>query len=137
MASLNKVMLIGNLTRDPETRVLAGGGSMTRFSLALNRTWKDKAGEKQEEVTFVNCVAFEKRAETLAQYCKKGHRLFVEGRLSVRAVTNEAGEKRTFTDINVSDFQFLTAKGDGSGKTAAHDEDAPNDYDDDGNPIPF
>lgn len=109
MASLNKVMLIGALTRDPEMRFLANGDAMCRLGLAVNRVWTDKQGRRQEEASFFNLVAFGKRAEILSKYCKKGHRLFVDGRLNARTVTNDKGETRTFHDVQVEGFQFLTA----------------------------
>ena len=118
MASLNKIMLIGNLTRDPELRYLASGKAMTRMGLAVNRTWTDKDGKRQEEASFFNLVAFDKRAETLAKYSKKGDRLFVEGRLDARTVTNDKGETHTYHDININEFQFLNSKRDGESKPA-------------------
>lgn len=111
MASLNKVMLIGNLTRDPEVRFTATGKAMATFGMAVNRTWLDHDGRKHEEASFFNLVAYEKRAEVIGKYCKKGNRLFVEGRLEARTVTNEKGETRTFHNIVVNEFQFLTPKG--------------------------
>lgn len=122
MADMNKVMLIGNLTRDPELRFLASGQAMAKLGLAVNRRWKDKDGREQKEVTFFNLVAFEKQAETLAKFCKRGHRLFIDGRLTARTVTNDKGETRTFHDIRIDDFQFLTpsAKA-GSGESTETD----------------
>ena len=103
----SKVMLIGNLTRDPELRILASGQAMTRLGIAVSRKFRDKDGVLREEATFLNLVAFEKRAETLARYAKKGSRLFVDGRLTARTVQNDRGESRTFHDIVVEGFQFL------------------------------
>lgn len=108
MASFNKVMLVGNLTRDPETRMLASGQQMARMGIAVNRRYKDKEGKRHEEASFFNMVAFEKRAETLSRYARKGSLLFVDGRLDARTVQNDRGESRTFHDIVIEDFQFLS-----------------------------
>lgn len=105
--SFSKVMMVGNLTRDPEIRVLASGQQMCRLGIAVNRVFRDKDGNKREEASFFNLVAFEKRAETLAKYAKKGCRIFVDGRLTARTVQNDRGESRTFHDIVVEGFQFL------------------------------
>ena len=121
MASLNRVMLIGNLTRDPEIRYLANGQPMARIGLAVSRSWKTKDGKTQESVSFFNLVAFEKRAEILAKHTRKGHRLFVEGELQARTVTNDKGEQRTFHDIRVNGFQFLT---NANGQKSAADAEA-------------
>lgn len=115
MASLNKIMLIGNLTRDPELRYLPGGAPCAKVGIAVTRTWSDSKGDRQEEVSSFNVTAFDKRAELLAKYAKKGNRMFIEGRLSARTVTNDKGETRTFHDIILGDFQFLsTASADGA-----------------------
>jgi single-strand DNA-binding protein len=102
-------MLVGNLTRDPELRTLASGQLMVRLGIAVNRKYRDKDGALREEASFFNLVAFEKRAETLGRYAKKGARIFVDGRLQARTVQNDRGESRTFHDIVVEGFQFLDA----------------------------
>ena len=112
--NFSKVMLIGVLTCDPETRTLATDRAMTRLGIAVTRKFKDSRGHVQEETTFLNVVAYGKSAETLARYGKKGTRLFVDGRLSARTVQNDRGESRTFHDIVVEGFQFLDG-----GKTSA------------------
>ena len=81
---LNKVLLYGNLTRDPELKALPGGSQVANFGLATNRTFKDKSGAKQETTEFHNVVAFGRTAEVIAQYCQKGRPLYIEGRLPVR-----------------------------------------------------
>ena len=81
MANLNKIMVIGNITRDIEVKYIPSGAAVCQFSVAVNRTWNNKAGEKQEETTFLDVEAWEKQAEVIAQYCKKGSSIYVEGRL--------------------------------------------------------
>ncbi len=83
MASFNKVILIGNLTRDPELRYTPKGMAIAKIGLAINRTWKNEAGETKEEVTFVDVDAFGRQAEIIAQYLKKGSPFMVEGRLKL------------------------------------------------------
>ena len=102
---VNKAMIIGNLTRDPEMRALPNGTKVTSFSLATNRTWKDANGAKQEASDFHNIVAFAKPAELIALYCKKGSSLFVEGRMQTRS-WEQNGEKKYRTEIVVENFQF-------------------------------
>jgi single-strand DNA-binding protein len=115
MANLNKVMLIGNLTRDPELRVTPKGTSVAQFSLAVNRKWRDEAGRDMEEVTYVDLEAWGKAGETIAKYCTKGRPLFVEGRLRLDQWEDKTTkEKRSRMKIVVENFQFL-----GSGRDAA------------------
>jgi single-strand DNA-binding protein len=102
---LNKVMIIGNLTRDPELKSLPSGVKVTSFSLATNRSWKDQNGAKQEATEFHNAVAFAKPAELIAQYCKKGSSLYIDGRLQTRSWGKD-GEKKYRTEIVVENFQF-------------------------------
>ena len=83
MANLNKVMLIGNLTRDPEMKVLPNGGAITEYGLAINRSWTDPVGNKKEEATFVDVVMFGKVAEIAGKWLKKGKAVYVEGRLKL------------------------------------------------------
>lgn len=103
---LNKTNLIGNLTKKPELKTLPSGGSVSSFSLATNRTWKDKnSGEKKSEVEFHNCVAFGKTAELIAQYCDKGSQLYLEGRLRTRSWEKD-GIKKYTTEIIIETMQF-------------------------------
>ena len=111
---LNKVFIFGNLTRDPELRSLPSGNAVVNFSLATNRVWKDKDGNKQENTEFHNIVIFGRQAETAAQYLKKGSSLLVEGRLQTRSWDDNAGAKRYRTEIIVDRFQFGPRAG-GSG----------------------
>ncbi len=103
---LNKAMLYGNLTRDPELKALPSGIKVTTFSLATNRAYKDKDGRKQESVEYHNLVAFGKQAELIAQYLKKGRSVFVEGRIQTRSWDGQDGKKNYRTEIVVDNFQF-------------------------------
>jgi single-strand DNA-binding protein len=120
VANLNKVMLIGNLTRDPEMTFTGNQTAVCNFGIAINRTWTAQDGTKKEEVTFVDCVAFAKGAETLAKYVKKGSPLFVEGRLKLDQWDDKAtGVKRSKLNVIVEGFQFLASAPSGTG-TKAH-----------------
>jgi len=107
---LNKVLLIGNLTRDPELKSLPSGVQVTNFSLATNRVWKDKDGQKQEDVEFHNVVVFGRQAETSAQYLRKGASVLVEGRLQTRSWESE-GQKKYRTEIIADRVQFGSTRG--------------------------
>lgn len=104
--NINKVTLIGNITRDTELKALPSGIKMISFGLATNRTWKDKEGNKQESAEFHNIVAFGKQAEVINQYCSKGDQLFIEGRLQTRSWEKEDGTKSYMTEIVLENFQF-------------------------------
>jgi single-strand DNA-binding protein len=112
---LNKVLLYGNLTRDPELRALPSGQQVANFSLATNRTYTDKEGRKQEMVEYHNVVAFGRQAELIGQYMKKGRPLFVEGRLQTRSWEAE-GKKNYRTEIVIDNFQFGAAAGGAGGE---------------------
>ena len=108
MANLNKVMLIGNLTRDPELRVTPKGTAICQFSLAVNRKFKDESGGEREEVTYVDIEAWSKQGETIAKYCTKGRPLFVEGRLRLDQWEDKnTKEKRSRMKVVLENFQFL------------------------------
>ncbi len=108
MASFNKVILVGNLTRDPELRYTPKGMAIAKIGLAVNRVWRNEAGESKEEVTFVDVDAFGRQAETLAQYMKKGSPLLVEGRLKLDQWDDkQTGQKRSKLGVVVEGFQFL------------------------------
>jgi len=102
--SLNKVMLIGNLGRDPELRATPSGAQVSSFTMATNRKWKDKSGEPQEETQWHNIVAWGPSAEFLATYLKKGSRLYVEGRLTHRTWEDQSGQKRYTSEVVVENF---------------------------------
>ena len=108
MPSFNKTILVGNLTRDPETRYTPKGTAICQIGLAINRSWKTESGEKKEDVVFIDCKAFGKSAETLAQYTRKGRPLLIEGRLDVEEWEDKTSkEKRRKTVVIVESFQFL------------------------------
>lgn len=113
----NKVILMGNLTRDPETRTTPNGQSVTSFSLAVNRTWRNANGENQESVSYIDCVAWGKAGEIIAQYVSKGRALLVSGRLDQRSWDDkESGQKRSKVEVIVEDFNFVGGQGgDGGG----------------------
>ncbi len=104
--NLNKVFIIGNLTRDPELRSLPSGQSVTSFGVATNRTWKNQQGEKKEDTQFHNIVVFGKQADTVAQYLKKGSQAMIEGRIQTRNWEAQDGSKRNKTEIVAERVQF-------------------------------
>lgn len=103
---LNKAMIIGNLTRDPEMRALPSGNKVCSFSLATNRVWKDKNGAKQESVDYHNIVVFGRQAEIVAQYLRKGASTLVEGRIQTRSWDDKDGSKKYRTEIVADTIQF-------------------------------
>lgn len=103
---LNKAFIIGNLTRDPELRSLPSGIQVATFSVATNRTWKDKNGAKQEAADFHNVVVFGRQAETVSQYLRKGSSVLVEGRMQTRSWDAASGEKKYRTEIVADRVQF-------------------------------
>ena len=105
--NINKVLLYGNLTRDPEEKALPSGIKVTNFALATNRTYKDKDGNKKDTTEFHNLVAFGKTTELIAQYMKKGRPMFAEGRLQTRSWDDKATNTKKYrTEIIVENFQF-------------------------------
>src|SRR4051812_21815325 len=116
MPSLNKVLLMGNLTRDPELRVTPKGTPICQFSLAINRSFKLESGEKREEVTYVDVEAWGKQGETIAKYVTNGRPLYVEGRLRLDQWEDKnTKEKRSRMKIVLEQFEFLGTKGDAPG----------------------
>jgi len=107
MASLNKVFLMGNLTRDPQLSYLPSQTPVVDFGLAVNRRWTDKDGQLKESVCFVDCRAFGKQAENINKYLTKGRPLFVEGRLEFDQWTGADGVKRSKHRVTVESFQFI------------------------------
>lgn len=105
--SLNRVQLIGNLTRDPELRYTPNGTAVCTFGLATNRAWKTESGEKHEEADFHRIVAWNKLAEICSQFLTKGRKTYVEGRLSTRNWTAQDGTQKTTTEIVISDMILL------------------------------
>lgn len=110
--SLNRVQLIGNLTRDPEMRQIPGGQVVATFGVATNLTWTDQSGQKQSKVEFHNIVAWRRLAEICGQYLKKGSKIYVEGRLQTRDWEAEDGTKRYRTEIVADNMIMLDRKGD-------------------------
>ena len=110
MASFNKVILAGNLTRDPELRYTPKGVAICKFGLAINRTWTSESGEKKEEVTFVDIDSFGRQAEVVAQYMKKGQPFLVEGRLKLDQWDDkQTGQKRSRLGVVLEGFSFLSS----------------------------
>lgn len=106
MANLNKVFLIGNLTKDPEIKYAGSGTAITNFAIATNRNWTSAEGEKKEEVCFVNITAFAKRAEVVADFFKKGDSIFIEGHLKFEQWETKDGQKRNMLKVIMDNFQF-------------------------------
>ena len=115
MASLNKALLIGNLTRDPELRYIPSGSAVASFTLATNRVYKLQTGEKKEEVSFVRVVVWGRMAEVCGEYLKKGSPVFVEGRLQSRSWDGPDGQKRSTLEVIAVNIQFLRTSGAGPG----------------------
>ena len=116
MASYNKVMLIGNLTRDPEIKYTPKGTAIAVFGLATNRSYTLESGEKREEVTFVDCEAYARLAEIIGEYCKKGKPIFVEGRLKLDTWDDKtSGQKRSKMKVIVEVMQLLGSRDGGGG----------------------
>ncbi len=109
--SLNKVLLIGNLTRDPELRYTPQGTAVCTFGLATNRQWKTDSGDSKEDAEFHKCVAWNQLAEVCAKLLKKGRKIYVEGRLQTRSWQAQDGGQRTTTEIVVSDMILLDSRG--------------------------
>jgi single-strand DNA-binding protein len=108
MASFNKVILVGNLTRDPELRYTPKGMAIAKIGMAVNRIWKNEAGETKEEVTFVDVDAFGRQAEVIGQYLKKGRPILVEGRLKLDTWDDkQTGQKRSRLGVVLESFTFL------------------------------
>ncbi|MEI8344691.1 MAG: single-stranded DNA-binding protein [Candidatus Omnitrophota bacterium] len=115
MASLNKVLLMGNLTRDPELRYIPSGSAVTTFTVAMNRVYKLQTGEKKEEVSFVRVVVWGRTGELCGEYLKKGSLVFVEGRLQSRSWDGPDGQKRNTIEVIAMNVQFLNSRGQASG----------------------
>ena len=136
MSGFNKVILVGNLTRDPELRYTGSGTAVTNFSIAINRRYRQN-GEPREETVFVDIVVFQKQAENCAQYLSKGRSVLVEGRLVQRSWTTEDGQKRNKLEVVAQSVQFL---GSGQGKGRRDEpqpEPSPDREPDSGDDIPY
>ena len=115
MASVNKVILIGNLGRDPETRYTTGGDAVTNLRIATTETWKDKAGEKQEKTEWHTVVLFGRQAEIAGEYLKKGRSVYIEGRLQTRKYTDKEGVEKYSTEVVGDRMQLLGGREGGGG----------------------
>lgn len=139
--NINKAIIIGRLTADPEQKALPSGQAVTSFSLATSRIWKDQSGKQQEASDFHNIVVFGRQAETAGQYLKKGQIAAVEGRLQTRSWDGKDGQKRYRTEIVADRVQFGPKAGGGSGSgspTGKTDAETPqNAPDDSGNQIEY
>ncbi len=138
MRGFSKAIITGNLTRDPELRNTTTGKTVCSFGVAVNRVYRDANGEQKEEVSFIDCSAWGRLAETIAQYGKKGNGVLVSGRLNQRSWEDKTGGKRSTVEIVVEDFNFVGGGRDGSnrddysgsntaGKSAAAPADIPDD----------
>ena len=106
--AFNKVILMGNLTADPELRTTTTGQNVASFTIAVNRTWNNAQGERQEETSFINCTAWGKTGETIAKYVSKGRQLLVSGRLQQRTWQDkDTGKNRSALDVVVEEFSFV------------------------------
>jgi len=119
MASLNKVFIMGNLTRDPELRYVPSGTAVATFTIAVNRVYTSQAGEKKEEVSFIRVVVWGRRAEVCGEYLSKGSPVFVEGRLQSRSWEGQDGQKRNTIEVIADNVQFLRGAG-AAGKPGEH-----------------
>lgn len=118
---LNRVMLIGNLTRDPELRNTPNGKAVASMSIATNRFWTDAQGQKQKEAEFHNIVMWSKLAEIASQYLHRGSKVYIEGRLQTREWTGQDGIKRYRTEIVADNMIMLNGPSDNAGKTRTND----------------
>ena len=136
--SVNKVILVGRLGRDPETRYTGGGQAVANFSVATDETYKDKAGERQKRTEWHKIVVWGKQAEIAQQYLKKGSLIFIEGRIQSREWQDKEGQKRTSFEIVATNFRMLGGRGDGGGsgggsaslggaRAEEHDQSGPSD----------
>lgn len=115
MANFNKVILLGNLTRDVELRHLPSNQAVANIGLAVNRTFKTKEGESREETTFVDCEAWGRQAEVMAQYLAKGRPVMIEGRLKLDQWEDQQGGKRSKLKVVIENFQFIGGRNDNAG----------------------
>lgn len=117
--SVNKVILIGNLGRDPEVRFTANGRAVARFSVATSEMWNDAEGTRQERTEWHNVVVWGKQAETCGQYLQKGRQVYIEGSIRNRQYDDKDGNKKYITEINAQRVQFLGGGGGGGGGARA------------------
>lgn len=132
MANYNKVILMGNLTRDPELKRTSTDMAVAQIGMAVNRKYKDKTGEQREETTFVDCEAWGRTAETMAKYLSKGKPVFIEGRLKFDQWQDKDGNNRSKIKVVIENFQFIDSKGNQTSEAPAVAATAPPEDD-----IPF
>jgi single-strand DNA-binding protein len=120
--SVNKVILVGRVTRKPEMKYLTSGDAVTSFSLATNETWKDKNGDKQESAEFHNIVAFKKLAEIMAEYLDKGSQIYIEGKIKTRKWEDKSGVTKYTTEIIADQMKMLGGRSDGSIGSGKHEQ---------------
>jgi single-strand DNA-binding protein len=127
MPSFNKVILLGNLTRDPETRVTQNGLTICKLGMAVSRVFSTREGERKEETTFVDIDAFGKQAEVITKYMRKGRALMVEGRLKLDQWETDDGQKRNKLKVVLENFQFVGGRDDNSegGGSSGYEESSP------------
>lgn len=123
MPSYNKVLLMGNLTRDVQLKSLPSGQAIAEIAIAINRKFKTKDGQDREEVTYVDCECWGPRAEVIAKYFSKGKPIFIEGRLRLDSWEDKDGQKRSKMRVVIDDFQFVEGRGGGSGGGAGAADD--------------
>ncbi|MFH1789649.1 MAG: single-stranded DNA-binding protein [bacterium] len=133
--NLNKAMIIGNLTRDPEVRNIANGATVASFGVATNLVWKDKDGQKQEKVEYHNIVAWRRLGEICGQYLHKGSKIYIEGRLQTRDWTGQDGIKRYRTEIVAENMIMLDSARSGTSGYSSENAPSPAESDDPGQPI--
>ncbi len=121
MASVNKVILLGNLGRDPETRYTTGGDAVTNLNIATSENWKDKNGEKQERTEWHRVVLFGRQAEVAGEYLKKGRSVYIEGRLQTRKYTDKDGVEKYSTEIVGDRMQLIGGSREGGGGSGSAD----------------
>jgi single-strand DNA-binding protein len=114
MPSINKVIISGNLVRDPDTRILENGTHLAKMSIANNQRYRDRSGEWQEKTCYVNIVAWRKTAELVSEFCRKGSPVLVEGELNYNSWEDRDGNKRSRLEVNARRIQFLEKKGQNS-----------------------
>ncbi|MFA7277675.1 MAG: single-stranded DNA-binding protein [Candidatus Gracilibacteria bacterium] len=122
--SLNRVQLIGNVTKDPEVRQIPGGATVATFSIATNYSWKDASGQRQDKPEFHNLVAWRKLGEICAQYVRKGSKVFAEGRIQTREWEGQDGAKRYRTEIILDNMIMLDKKGASEGMDSSREHSA-------------
>lgn len=134
--SVNKVILIGRLGKDPELKYTQGGRAVANFSLATDRSWKGQDGQKQRDTTWHNIVVWGKRAEVVKEYLTKGQQVYIEGRIDNRSYDDKEGNKKYISEVVLEDFAFLGSKGDSPGGGGGGGYSAPSGGQPDSSPPP-